>query len=115
MTEIIKICKIHGELTLNQIIKRNDSKSVRCKSCVYNGRKSIRNERIKKIQKNPEDIILICKKHGHLTAYSLSPQGECRQCSTDKSIKWQKNNPEKVKKYREKTLSNPDFIIRNRK
>lgn len=118
MSNILKICKIHGELiNKNDILTRKDTKSYRCKLCTYN-RIKIRLEKRTKIIKaaKEEDIVLICKKHGHLTIHSLTKTTKlCRLCDTHKHIKWQKKNPKKIKEYQKKTRSNPDFALRNRK
>lgn len=78
------------------------------------------------------NIVKICKFHGKLANHQikkyfrkrkpnkkgiikLSLQIECIKCNTIRQVKWQKKNPDKIKKYQENTKNHPDYAFRNRK
>jgi hypothetical protein len=69
MSEIVKKCKVHGDLTIEQVYKNNDKNlkkgfCYKCKECVY-----------ERTRNRP------CRKHGELTENERVPSGACRYCS----------------------------------
>ncbi len=120
MNTIVKICRYHGELTQDQTyFKKLESGnySYTCKKCHAMGFERRRQKSIKLLsESNDTDIIITCFKHGDLTRDKLTrTTKKCRQCNTDKHIKWQKNNPERVKEYQRRIKNHPDYSLRNRK
>jgi hypothetical protein len=121
MSTIIKICKIHGNLTLENVYKRPNY--LQCKECL----KKYKKEYKKKVTLIlPKGIVKICKIHGQLTRKEVQINRsyfKCAMCCNftskeyyrknkemvlKRNIKYNKNNSLKVKKlqkdWREKNI-----------
>jgi hypothetical protein len=101
MNEVVKICKKHGELSLEQVYRNNDKKlkagfCYKCKLCVYEN-----------ASKRP------CKIHGELTSEERVPSGKCRYCclaSIDKANRKRNSNREWFnERQRLKREANPEL------
>ena len=100
MSEIAKVCKKHGELTLSKVIKSKDRNlklgyCYKCKLCVYIA-----------AHKRP------CKVHGEIQEKDRCPSGQCRICGFEKlraaNQKRNSNRADFNEKQRLKRESNPD-------
>lgn len=127
MTDIVKICKIHGELSAEKSLKKiNKNRTYYlCKEC-HNDHKRITSKSPEKYKKAEElkqllhlgQITKICNKHGELPAdrIRINSRAEiiCRICVNEISIRakekdkdywakkckeWRKKNPEKLRAY----------------
>lgn len=86
---IVKICKVHGELTRQDCFQekgKKDTPYYRCKHCrvASRARKAIKAEKGE----------LTCKHHGQLSIEDLTIYGQCRECHRKSANKKRNNNRE---------------------
>lgn len=95
---IVKVCKKHGELTLDQVWKEpgklEGKPYYRCKIC----------RQVKRIGKAYD-----CKIHGKLTVDDVYEHGQCKQCKRDYAKEYKKNNKEMIMdKIHKDRMDNPE-------
>jgi hypothetical protein len=95
MSEIVKICKVHGELTEKDCTLISPSKKyLRCKKCKYEGTNAWRKD-------NREKLNAICRLYAKKNRKKISLKDKIyRKKNKEKyqeyQNKWRKKNPEKV-------------------
>ena len=108
MKEVVRVCDIHGDLTLDQCFKEKTKygHAIRCKYCRTESRS--RNEYSKGTGG------YTCTVHGLLGIDDHYSNGRCKQCARRRSSEFKKNNRdivnERVRKDKEKNPEKWDSI-----